>query len=253
MSYSGGTIAYLWDQGVGNWDTGLDWDANVGPTPGNTAPYASLFTSEHVPRPRLQTEAATILQPLADLQVLMAAYPALFDLNNAVGQQLDTVGQWIGVTRNLAVPITGVYFSLDSSTLGLDQGILQGPFDPTTGLVSLPDAQYLVVLQATIALNQWDGSIPGAYAALAPVFGSSGNVILIFDEGSMHMSLGLLGPGLTPILEALFTGGYLNLRPSGVQLDTHYTPGAPGAPYFGLDAETSVISGLDVGAFGVPN
>lgn len=250
---AGGTIVSLWDQGVGTWDSGLDWDSNIGPSPGDVTPYLNLFTSEHQPRPNFLEVASTLLQPLTDIQVLLASFTTLFDKDLAVGQQLDTVGQWVGVSRNLSVPITGVYFSLDSTTLGLDQGVMQGPFDPTTGLISLPDDEYRVLINATIALNQWDGTIPGAYAALALVFGTSGNQILIFDLGSMHMALGLIGPGLTPILQALFIGGYLNIRPSGVALDTHYTPGVPGAPYFGLDAETSVVSGLDVGAFGVPN
>lgn len=247
------TIVYQWDQGVGTWDSGLQWDVNVGPISGDVTPYLNLFTSEHQPRPNLLLVATILVQPLVDIQALVAGFPSIFDIDRAIGSQLDVVGQWVGISRNLAVPITGVYFSLDDATLGLDQGVMQGPFDPTSGLISLPDDEYRQVLYAKVALNQWDGTTPGAYAALAKVFGSSGNEVLIFDLGGMHMALGLLGPGLTPILQALFVGGYLNIRPSGVDLDAHYTPGALGAPYFGLDAETPVISGLDVGAFGVAN
>lgn len=241
-----------WDEG-GTWDSGLQWDVNIGPTPGLVSEYTDLITSEHNTRPNFMLTVATVLQPFADIMELLNGIPALFDLDNAVGEQEDFVGQWIGLSRSLHTPISGVYFSLDDANLGLDLGILQGPFDPTNGIIILPDDQYRLLLRAQIAINQWDGTIPGAYAAFAQVFAGTGNSVLIFDEGGMHMALGLVGPNPNPITLALFAGGYFNLRPSGVQIDAFYTPGAVGAPFFGLDADTTTIGGLDHGAFGIPN
>jgi Protein of unknown function (DUF2612) len=244
-----------WDSGqpAAFWDFGLQWDVNVGPAPGNVTPYLNLVTSEHRNKPNFIATLAGVLQSFADLQAVMATFPGLFDLDVAVGSQEDELGLWVGVNRNLSEPLLNVYFSLDSATLGLDQGSLQGPFDPTTGLIQLPDSIYRLLLEARIMNNSWDGTIPTAYAIWAALFEGTNFGILIQDLSNMHMIIAMTGAAPDPITLALFLSGELNVRPSGVMIDYYMTPDANGDPYFGLDAETSTICGLDVGAFGFLN
>jgi hypothetical protein len=66
----------------------------------------------------------------------------------------------------------------------------------------------------------------------------------------MHMAYALLGPTPDAVTLALFTQGYLSLKPSGVQIDAFMTPSVPSTPYFGFDAQNSSVSGFDVGAWG---
>ncbi|MGC7970039.1 DUF2612 domain-containing protein, partial [Salmonella enterica] len=68
--------------------------------------------------------------------------PFDFDLDQAIGVQLDAVGEWVGISRNITVPLAGVYFSFDIAGLGFDQGVWKGPFDPDTGLTTLDDDTY---------------------------------------------------------------------------------------------------------------
>ncbi len=213
-----------------------------------TSQYTSLITSEHNQRPRFMAMVTLLAQWAADRQNMLASIPGLYDIDNAVGSQLDAVGQWVGITRKLAVPLTNVYFSLDVAGLGLDQGVIQGPFDPTTGLVSLPDAQYRILLYATIAANNWGGTVPGAYAAWNTVFQPLGYQILIQDYQNMTMGIALIGVTPDPVTLALFKGGYLNLTPAGVGIAYYFEPSIVGAPLFGLDVENASIAGLDVGA-----
>lgn len=233
------------------WDSGLDWDSNVGPTIGDVAPYLALITSAHNRKSNYMAMLRLVFEPLGAIQRLIAGMPALFDIDFAVGEQEDFVGQWVGATRNVSVALPNVYFSLDSAPLGLDFGSMQGGDDPTTGLIILPDEQYRTLLRARVANNQWDGTIPGAYAIWNTLFAGTGTGILIQDLGNMHMIFALTGPTPDAVTLALFTGGYLDIRPAGVRIDYYITPPTPAAPYFGLDAETSGVSGLDVGAFGV--
>lgn len=216
---------------------------------GSVAPYLALITAEHANKPNFVSTVALSCQGSADNQVVLNSLQTIFDLDTAAGQQLDFLGQWVGVTRNLTESLTGVYFSLDSATLGLDQGYLQGPFDPTTGLVSLDDGTYRTLLRAKIASNNWNGSIPDAYTVWDTLFAGTGTSILIQDNGNMTMLMLLTGPIPTPVIQALFEGGYLVLKPAGVGA-TYIVPSVSGAPYFGLDVENSAIAGLDVGAFG---
>lgn len=241
-----------WDTGQpgATWDSGLQWDVNVGDSPGDISGYLQLVTSKHYGKPKFMATLALTLQPLADIIYLLNSLSAKFDLDVAAGTQLDAIGAWVGVSREISQPLTGVYFTLDSATLGLDQGSLLGPFDPTNALVSLPDDAYRTLIRARIAANSWDGTVPGAYAAWNTLFAGTGFGILIQNLGGMHMLYALTGPAPDAVTQALFSGGYLNIKPTGVQIDFYMTPATPGVPYFGLDSDSPVIAGLDVGAFG---
>lgn len=246
------TFIDSWDSGQpgATWDSGLQWDVNVGPNLGSTAAWLALITSEHNQRPKFMLMLATLLQPIADTIAVTGTISDKFDLDLAAGAQLDVIGQWVGITRNLSVPITGVYFSFDTASLGFDQGTWQGPFNPLNELVTLDDAPYRTLLRAKIANNQWDGTIAGAYAAWAILFAGTGITILIQDLGFMHMLFALKGSSLDAVTVALFKGGYLNMKPAGVRIDYFVTESVADVPFFGFDAENASVSGFDVGAFG---
>ena len=239
-----------WDQG-GTWDSGLQWDVNVGPSLGDVTTYLNLVTSEHRNKPNFIAFLTAVLQPLVDTQAVLLTMSGLYDLDVAVGQQLDVVGQWVGASRNLSVPLIGVYFAFDMANIGFDQGTWYGPFDPTSGLVSLPDDAFRTLIRATIAANHWDGTINGAYAAWNILFAGTGIGILIQDLGDMHMLFALTGPVPDAVTLALLEGGYLSLVPAGVQVDNYYSPSVPDTPYFGFDAQNSNVAGFDTGAWGL--
>ncbi len=245
-------VVDAWDSGLAgaNWDSGLQWDVDTGPSVGDISKYMALVTSEHNDKPKFMALLATLVQPIADIAALLKSMPGLFDLDTAVGDQLDIVGLWVGVTREIKVPLQNVYFSLDTVGLGLDEGTLQGLFDPTTGLLSLPDEAYRTLLRARIASNHWDGTIPGAYSAWNALFEGTGFGILIQDGNNMSMVYALTGPVPDAVTPALFTGGYLSLKPATVRISNYITPAIPNAPYFGIGLENAAIAGLDTGTFG---
>lgn len=216
----------------------------------DVAPYTGLITSEHADKPCFVATVAASVQPLADLLDTLSGLPAAFDLDTAVGAQLDIVGQWVGRSRNVSTALTGVYFSFDTLGLGFDQGVIWGPGDPLTGLIALPDDIYRLVLKAKIAANQWDGTVPGAYTAWNTLFAPEGFQILIQDNGDMTMTLALVGAINNPTFQGLFSGGYLDLRPSGVRITGYLFPSAD-APLFGLDVDNAAIAGFDVSAWAV--
>lgn len=245
------SVIDTWDSGQPNayWDVGLQWDVNVGPTPGDVGPYVGRIIPEHRSQPNFINMVSAVLQPMADTQVLMESYTGLYDIDEAVGVQEDTVGLWVGVGRYISVPLTGVFFSWDTTGLGWDEGNW-APDTNATELVALPDAQYRTLLYATVAANQWNGTIPGAYSVWNTLFQGTGIGILIQDYGNMHMAYALTGPIPDAVTLALFTGGYLNLKPAGVKIDYYWTPVVPDTPYFGWDVENDNISGWDVGYWG---
>ncbi len=252
-----GSFISEWDSSPpGFWDSGLDWDTNVTPpgfVPGDPSGWLALVTSEHRSKPNFMATLAGALQPFADMVSLLQGMPSAFNAATASGAQLDIVGQWVNVSRNIETVLTGVYFTLGSATLGLGSGHLQGPYDPSEGLTALSDDAYRTLIRATIAANCWDGTITSAYTVWGELFAGTGTGILIQDKPPMHMVYALTGNTPDAVTLALYLGGYLNLKPAGVAIDAFKTPYAANVPYFGLSVQNSVIAGPGTGAFGNSN
>ena len=211
--------------------------------------YADLITGQHRDQPKFMATVAALCRPLADIANAAEGLPPRFDLDKAMGDQLDIIGLWVGVGRHLEEPLTGIYFALDTSGVGFDDGIWMGPYDPDTGVTALPDDPYRTLIRARIANNQWDGSIPNARRFLASLFPA--NTVLIQDHGDMSLSYALLGPVPDAVTWALLTGGYLDLKPAGVRVSGYVMPSIHGSPLFGFDAETGAVAGFDAGAWAV--
>ena len=217
----------------------------------STAKYQGLITSEYQNSPNFISMINTSCQPCADSISLYSEMNTLYDLNTAVGEQLDAVGQWIGVSRNLQTPITNIYFALDTVNLGFDKGIWQGKYDPSTGLTQLPDDYYRVVLYSKILNNQWNGTLQSAYALAEPIFAPLGYTLYIEDHGNLFVSLGLIGAQLPSSLTvAILTAGFMDIKPLGVAIQAYFTQSVVG-PIFGFDIENSILSGFDVGGWAI--
>ena len=185
-------------------------------------PYLALITSEHSQRQNFMATVALLTQPTVDA---LAQYAAIdFDLDTATGVSLDYVGQWIGVTRFIKVPITGVFLSFNNAGLGFSPGggVFVGPGSATYGIVGLPDASYRTLLYAVAAANAWDGAVPTAEQIWNLMFQPLGFQIKITDLAAGPMTMALTLVGVPNALDAaLFTGGYLNLRPAGVAVSSY--------------------------------
>ncbi len=209
--------------------------------------YLQLITSEHRDKPLFTAVMTALLTPIVDRINLLKSFPELYDLDSAVGKQLDGVGEWVGISRNLAVPLTDVYFTWDGpALLGWDSGSWMGPFDPSTGLVSLPDDEYRQLIKAKIAANRWTGGIFDAEVIWSQVFAGSGRQIIVQDNQDMSMTIGFVGAPLTAVQQALLTGGYFPLKPEGVRVKFYAVPPDTG-PLFAWDADSPALAGWDAG------
>lgn len=213
--------------------------------------YTGLITSEHNQRPKFMAVVETLAKPMVALQNLLGGMPDAFDLDKAVGVQLDAVGLWVGISRRVATPLTGVYFSFDTAGVGFDQGNWKGPFDPDTGLTLLDDDTYRLVLRAKIGANHWDGTLGSTAAILNSIF-SGDTFVFIQDNQDMSMTIGVAGKVPSAVFLALLDGGYIPLKPEGVRINFVIVTSVDGAPMFGFDVGNQFVAGFDVGAWGTP-
>lgn len=220
----------------------------------NTAEYlAELIPSPNSLQPLFTAWVSTFIQLGVDIQTVLNSMPADFSIDDAVGNQLDVLGQILGVSR-------------------------QVDFDPGGGATSiLTDDYYRVALKARIILNQWKGTKDEIYdfwAIYLPEY-----PVLILDNQDMSMSvlvIGMpndltgtsvfaLGPvggtgpdgeilaglgtgywyGYQSTLRGLVTHNYFTPKPAGVSVDYSFSD----QTIFALGFETDLLKGLGEGYF----
>lgn len=178
--------------------------------------YLALITSQYRGQPKFAAMAALLMQPFAEAAELARAMPAHFDLDDAVGKQLDTLGLWIGRGRFVAVPIPDTFFTWDDTALtGWDAGAWLGVDELGSEERRLNDDQYRRLLLAKIAANNWKGDRAGQYEILRQAFGASGSVLIV-DNKDMTQTVRINVGALTDLQRAMLTGGYVPIKPSGV-------------------------------------
>ena len=211
--------------------------------------YTDLITSEHADKPLFKAMVEAVTKPLLETTNIEQQYSALYDVDFAIGQQLDVVGQWVGVTRDLKTPLQ-IYFSFDVEGLGFDQGLWKGKFDPATGITKLDDFHYRLLIKARILNNAWDGSIENAYQLASIVFSTYNLVLFIEDYADLSMSIGLAGTGIIDsVIFALLTEGYFRIKPAGVRIRNYFTASVPG-PLFAFDLNDGInFAGFDSGVW----
>jgi hypothetical protein len=217
----------------------------------STAPtletYLALVTKEHQNKPNFMATVAAEIQPFVDIMNTLYSMLGMFN-PNATGDQLDKFAEWVGVSRKLTTPITGVYFAWGTEGVGWGQGTWLGPEDSAAGLTVLPDDAFQILVKLVIAMNNWDGTIPGAYTIWNAVMGSS-FPILIQDNQDMTMLVVFTSAIESVVTLALITGGYFNMRPAGVKIAEFAKPSVANTPVFGFGAENSSIAGWGVGCW----
>lgn len=175
--------------------------------------YTGLVTSEHSPDPLFMGELAAVMQPFVDIQNVATAISSYYDLDQAVGAQLDAVALWVGASRYVAIAVNQ-YFSWDTSGVGWDQGSWFVIGDSLSTVTVLDDGHYRLLIRAKIACNSWDGSLPSAYAILMMLVWADGCTVSVV-EGANSVAWTIHGP-ISVVTQALLAGGYVPLKPVGV-------------------------------------
>lgn len=178
--------------------------------------YQQLVTSEYQNSPKFLSWLLACLRPLDDASECLASFVTSFDLDYAVGVQLDALGVIIGQSR----------------TVG---------FQPSGGVSPvLTDSTYRTLLRARILQNQWSGTINSLYAAWQLLF--PGGRITIVDNYNMTATI-ILSGSFSSIIQDLILNGLIVPRPETVG----YTFVFNTLPAFGFDQNNDIIAGFDVG------
>jgi len=183
--------------------------------------YTSLITSEHADKPKFVAMVQAVAGGIGDISDVIASLPQSFDLDAAIGAQLDVVGRWIGQSRVVPGVLSLGYFGFSDNVAAANFGeetnpAIGGRFyeedEPFTGTAVLADPEYRVVLKAKILRNQYDGTVGEIVDALHQLFGTPAH---IDDDGSMSLILTINSP-LSTVFQSLLTNFDILPRPAGV-------------------------------------
>jgi hypothetical protein len=180
--------------------------------------YTERMTSEYrTPAPLFNQWLLAVLQIATDITNLLQFLSGAFDLDFAVGAQLDVLGEIVGVGRVV-------------------------PFQPSGGVSPiLDDTTYRLLIRATIANSQWDGTIGSLYPIWRSLF--PGGQITIIDNQDMSANIIMTG-SFNSIIQDLVSNGMIVPRPQAVLYNYEFGD----LPFFGFStSNTAFIAGFDVG------
>jgi hypothetical protein len=213
--------------------------------------YLNLVTSEHRDQPSFIRYLTAILQPALEAQAFIADMPRHFDLDEAIGVQLDVLGEWIGRSRFIDFPIPTSYFSFGDTARGFGRGIWKfGEGETEFGISRLEDETYRRLLRAKIRANHWDGTLPDLVDALTTYFDSTGSLIFAVDHQDMTMTVYAAGrlPNLVDL--SILDAGYIPLKPGAVRVN-YRVVSVSGTPLFGFGVDNNYVGGFGHGSWAV--
>ncbi len=144
--------------------------------------YINKIIPQHRSQPKFIAWLTVILQMQQDARDFIESINAAFDIDNAVGVQLDILGQILGQPRLLN-------------------------FQPSSGSSILTDDYYRLVLKAKILNNQWDGTREHYDSMLSTVFANL--PIVISDNSNMTIGIAYIAGSSDAYIGELLSHGYL--------------------------------------------
>ncbi|MBJ3816653.1 DUF2612 domain-containing protein [Shimwellia pseudoproteus] len=180
--------------------------------------YTSLITSYHSSKPLFNQHIDLSTRPVSDIAKTTIALVNGFDLDKAVGMQLDMVGEWIGRSREITAPVDNYFFSLDIPELGFDYGTWKDRYDPVTGIVRVGDDDYRTMLRAKIGANNWKGTSEELPALFNSIYPGGSIKVTYSDNQDMTMTVFVSGDVISPVTKEIIRQGYLAIKPSGVSV-----------------------------------
>lgn len=215
--------------------------------------YTELITSEHKDRPKFSAMVDAVSGAWASLYDETLSIPAAFDLDTAVGAQLDVIGEWVGQTRIIPNVLVVLFFGFQDNPAALPYGeegnlSVGGRFleegEPESGTTVLADPEYRTILRAKIVRNNSFGSTADIVRSLAFIFDAPA---VISDPGIMAIGVAI-GRPLTLVEQAIITGLDILPRPAGVRLE--WIGYYDADDYLGFDGQVGAVPFAEEGSTG---
>lgn len=178
--------------------------------------YLDLITSQYADKPKFNAYVKAFLDMISPAIDCLTSFDTIFNLENAVGDQLDKCGALVALTRELP---------------------LSNPDIPSI----LSDDLFRTVIKARIYSNFWDGTLQSWNDIIKTMFPDASYEVV--DNQDMSIDVIMIDPTADATMLALLFNGYIVPKPSGVRVTWTIQDKA----LFGWETETEFIAGWDTG------
>ena len=170
--------------------------------------YIKAITSQHKNQSNFISWLTYSLNKVEAVYSILQSFTEDFDIDTAIGAQLDIIGVIIGRSRSL-------------------------DFQPTDGSSPvLDDDTYRMVLKAKTLQNQWNGRIDTMYKMWNDIFPDL-NLLYITDYQDMTMKATIVG--VSDLLQInLIENGYILPKPQGVTIIYEFAEIVQNNIFFGV-------------------
>lgn len=214
--------------------------------------YTTLLPSLHASAPKFVAWVKVLTQAFGEISDSILGLVPAFDVDTAIGSQLDVIGLWVGLARKQSLPIAGAFFTWNDTALGWNHASWKAPYDATEGITTLDDETYRVAIKAKIGSNYWVGSNEALQEIGNTAMSSLDVQAFVIDNLDMSITIYILGAPSAVLIE-LIKRGVAPPKPAGVRVTGYILASTPGAPFFALSVPTTTeVAGLDFGSFGDP-
>ena len=195
-----------------------------------TDAYVDLLIKQYWEKPNARAEIAALAGTMEKIRDLYAAFGDAFDVDLAVGAQLDVIGKIAGVPRIIpsVLPKTAFGFAENSNATGFDDKFeviadvapFLDKFEESRTTLELDDNDYRFFIKAKIAANVASGFIVtderiSLQEAIQRVFD---NQAYVLDEQDMTLTLYVF-PAFNPDRLLIIQELDLLPKPQGVRYD----------------------------------
>lgn len=148
--------------------------------------YLNLITSQHRGKPKFTSWLTAALLKIDDTASFLLGLSNDFDIDQAIGNQLDILGEIVGLKRTIL--LNSEYTLLD-------------------------DDSYRFAIKAKVLKNRWDGTTQGIYDVWHGIFPEYG--LRVTDNQDMSVTY-LAAGSFTPTIKNLIQGNYVIPKSCGV-------------------------------------
>jgi len=184
--------------------------------------YLNLIPTNNFRKPKYMGFVDAVLTHMISLGCTSESIKNAFDVKNAAGDQLDIIGELVGVKRVLSVV-------------------------PSVGSSELDDDEYRLAISLKVAKNEWDGTNEGMVKAYKEVLGDQYNISVV-DNQDMSISVNF-GSDLSMRSAEILANNHLLLIPAGVRCRiVIYSDDVPSVDYIATE-----VCGIDIYAYASMN
>ena len=157
-----------------------------------TEDYVKLLTSQYQMAENFKAWLRYNIEMGKDIMDVANSMNDQFDVDFALGDQLDIIGQIVGISRTL-------------------------PFQPSDGSSPiLDDETYIKLIKATIARNHWDGQLISIEEKWVSIFPDT--QIIVIDNQDMTLTVSVSGD-ISELLQDMISHDLIFPRPQAVAIN----------------------------------